>query len=478
MDSRQPVAIEGTDFGLRQAFDALTLAYRQEPYPDWQTRQRRLRRMTAALRAQQAPLAAAINQDFGQRSPVETQFAELFPALEGLRHARHQLKSWMKPQRRGVSRWFFPARNCVVPQPLGVVGIIVPWNYPLYLALGPLTAAVAAGNRVMIKMSELTPRFGALLAALLHEALGQDLVRVFNGPVALAEAFGRLPFDHLLFTGSTPVGRQVMRVAAENLTPVTLELGGKSPVIVAPDADLARAAASIVAGKMLNAGQTCVAPDYVLVPRARRAELVQALIAEATRAYPTLASNPDLSAIINQRHYARLCAWLEQARARGAQLASANSGAEDLAAVRKMPLTVVWQCPDECELMRQEIFGPILPLVEYDSVDQALDYINARPRPLALYLFSLDAALERRVLHGTVSGGVVLNDTIMHVAQDDLPFGGVGASGMGRYHAREGFATFSQMKPVMRQHRFNGGFLLRPPYGKRIAYLLRLMLRS
>jgi coniferyl-aldehyde dehydrogenase len=472
--SMQPITPQ--EEALAAAFAALQAAYRADPHPDWQTRERWLRRLAEMLRAQQSALAEAVSLDFGQRSLVETRLAELFPALAGIRHARKHLKRWMKPEKRHTSIWFRPANNYVLPQPLGVVGVVVPWNYPLYLALGPLIAALAAGNRVLIKMSELSPHTGALLGPLLEQALGSDVVRVFNGPVELAQHFSRLPFDHLLFTGSTAVGHKVMAAAAEHLTPVTLELGGKSPVIIAADADLARAARAIVGGKMLNAGQTCVAPDYVLLPRGQRAALVSALTREATRAYPELTDNPDLTSIINAQHYQRLQDWCAEARAAGATLQAVNPRGEDPSAVRKLPLTLVWDCPESCTLMQQEIFGPILPLIEVDDLAAAIDYVNRRPRPLALYLMSEDAAVIEQVLQQTVSGGVALNETVMHVAQDDLPFGGVGASGMGHYHAHEGFLTFSKLKPVFRQHRINGRWLLLPPYGWLARGLLRLMM--
>jgi aldehyde dehydrogenase (NAD+)/coniferyl-aldehyde dehydrogenase len=462
---------------LQSAFWGMRAMSREKPPPGWHERQRTLRRLSAMLRENEAAIAEAVCADFGHRSAVETRFAELFPSLQAILHARRHLKRWMKPRKRGVSVWFKPASNAVIPQPLGIVGIVVPWNYPVYLAIGPLVAALSAGNRVMIKMSECVPRTGALLARLLEGALGPELVRVFNGSVELAEQFVGLPFDHVLFTGSTAVGRKVMRACAENLTPVTLELGGKSPVIVGPDADFRRAATSIVWGKMLNAGQTCVAPDYVLVPRGRRVDFAGALGVAANEAYPVLAGNPDLGAIVNAQHYARLQAWLEQARAGGATIRCINPDGADLSAERKIPLTLVWDCPPDSELMQQEIFGPVLPLLEYDSIGQAIEFVNSRPRPLALYLFSDDAAVQRRIVGETVSGGVALNETVLQVAQDDLPFGGVGASGMGHYHGYEGFLTFSKLKPVFRQRRLNGLTLFRPPYGRSVALLLRWMLR-
>ncbi|WP_047249746.1 coniferyl aldehyde dehydrogenase [Chromobacterium subtsugae] len=462
---------------LIEAFGRLKSVALATPYPALEMRRAWLGSLERLIQENRETLIAAVNQDFGQRSAVETRLAELFPSLEAIRHARRHLKGWMKPERRRVSFWFMPASASVLPQPLGVVGVVVPWNYPLFLAFGPIVAALAAGNRVMVKMSEYTPATGALLSELALRYFGRDLLTVVNGGPELGQAFTRLPFDHLLFTGSTAVGRHVMRAAADNLTPVTLELGGKSPALVARGADLRRSAEAIVAGKLMNAGQTCVAPDYVLVNEKDCGLLLDEIRAAAARAYPTLADNPDYSAIINDRHYQRLQGWLEAARQAGARIDAVNPANENLAARRKFPLTLVQRCPDDCALMQEEIFGPILPIVAYDKFDEALGYINKRPRPLALYLFDNDPLRVERVLKETVSGGVSVNDTLLHVVQDDLPFGGVGPSGMGHYHAKEGFLAFSKLKPVFRQSRLSGSRLTRAPYGRTVEWLLKLMLR-
>lgn len=467
-----------TEANLQQGYAALRTAAERERFPGLARRQGWLDALEQLIQQNRPALIAAVNADFGQRSSVETQLGELFPSLEELRRARRKLAGWMQPQRRPVSIWFRPARNRLLPQPLGVVGIVVPWNYPLFLALGPLVGALAAGNRVMIKMSELSLATGQLLAELVARYFEPGLICVLNGGPELSQAFTRLPFDHLLFTGSTAVGRHVMRAAADNLTPVTLELGGKSPAIVARDADFAYAAESIVAGKMFNAGQTCVAPDYVLVNAKDRDRLLAMLDAAATRAYPTLAHNPDYSSIIHPRHYQRLRQWLAEAAAAGARICQINPAGEDLQAVRKIPLTLVLDCPPHCALMQEEIFGPILPVISYDSFDDAIAHINARPRPLALYLFDRDPVRIDKVLQQTISGGVCINETVLHVVQDAMPFGGVGASGMGHYHGYEGFLTFSKLKPVFAQSRWAGTWLTRPPYGRAVQWLLRLMLRG
>ena len=350
----------------------------------------------------------------------------------------------------------------------GVVGIIVPWNYPLYLAIGPLIGALAAGNRVMLKMSESTPATGQLLKELLAQIFPEDQVAVVLGEAEVGIAFSKLSFDHLLFTGSTSVGRHVMRAAAENLTPVTLELGGKSPAIVSTDVPLADAAERIAFGKTLNAGQTCVAPDYVLVPRPRIDEFVEAYRKVVRRFYPQLADNPDYTSIINRRQQARLQGYLDDAQAKGARLLPLFEQGQE----RRMPHCLLLDVTDEMQVMQDEIFGPLLPVVPYDEIGQALAYVNARPRPLALYYFGYDRAEQRHVLRHTHSGGVCLNDTLLHVAQDDLPFGGVGPSGMGHYHGHDGYLTFSKAKGVFIKQRFYAARMIYPPYGKALQKLV------
>jgi coniferyl-aldehyde dehydrogenase len=355
-----------------------------------------------------------------------------------------------------------------------VVGIVVPWNYPLYLAVGPLVDALAAGNRVMVKMSEYTPRFSTLFAEQVQRYFGDDEVQVVTGDAAVAQAFTALPFDHLLFTGSTAVGHQVMRAASAHLTPVTLELGGKSPAIIGPGARFEAAVARILFGKAINAGQTCIAPDYVLLPRERVGEFVALARRVAARLYPDPANNRQYASIASDRHYERLLALRDEAVAAGA---TAEPLGEGDAARRVLPPTLLTGVGEDTAVMREEIFGPLLPLVPYDDIDQALAWIAARPHPLALYLFEQDERLVERVLAHTHAGGVTVNDTLYHIAQHGLPFGGVGASGMGGYHGEAGFRTFSHFKPVFRQARFNGAGLLNPPYGRRFRRMLELLLR-
>lgn len=463
---------------LQTLFDSQRRAFAAHPYPGDHQRRGHLLALERALKSGAEELARAIHEDFGCRSAAETQLLELFPSLEAIRHARRHLKRWMRPEGRAVSLWFRPGRARVVWQPLGVVGIIVPWNYPLFLSLAPLAAALAAGNRVMVKMSELTPRTGEVLARLLRAVFPEDLVAVVNGDAGVAREFSALPFDHLLFTGSTAVGREVMRAAAANLTPVTLELGGKSPAIVAPGFSPYEAADKIMYGKCANAGQTCVAPDYVLVPAGTEQAFVEAARAAVARLYPALATNPDYSAVVNERHFRRLAGYLDEAKAAGATVLEINPAGERLdPAARKLAPALVLGAGDGLRLMQEEIFGPILPVVPYDGLDAALRYVSERPRPLALYYFDRDAARIQRVLTETHSGGVTVNDVILHVAQENLPFGGVGPSGMGQYHGRHGFETFSKQKGVFLQSRLSGANLLKPPYGKRFEAMIRLLLR-
>jgi len=467
-------AVTGVE-ALHAAFGRQDAARRSDPYPSIAKRRAQLERLAAAIKASRPQIERAISADFGRRAPQETALAEIFTSLEAIRYAARHLRRWAKPERRPVSFWHRPGHARLHKQPLGVVGIIVPWNYPLYLAAGPLVSALAAGNRVMIKMSEFTPQFGTLWERLVADHFPAEEIHVLNGGVDVAEAFSRLPFDHLLFTGSTRVGREVMRAAADHLTPVTLELGGKSPAIVCDDYSLPLAARRILYGKCTNAGQTCVAPDYALVPAAKIPAFVTAAREAVTGFFPTLASD-DYTTIASARHFARLVALLDDANAKGATIHPLHAEPSDPGR-RKLVPTAVTGVTSDMQVMQDEIFGPILPIVPYASLDEAIAHVNARPRPLSLYVFSDGRGTVERVLRATTSGGATVNDTMLHVAQDALPFGGVGPSGMGVYHGREGFDTFSKLRGVYYQRRFNGLSLLQPPYGRRFARLIRLMLR-
>jgi len=438
-------------------------------------RRDRLTRAIALLVEHGAALCDAMSEDFGHRSREQSMLTDVNAAINALKHARRHTKAWMKSERRPVQ---FPlgllgARAHIEYQPKGVVGIIAPWNFPIVLAFSPLAGVFAAGNRAMLKPSEYTPVTSDLIARLVPDYFDPTECAVITGGPDVGKAFSELPFDHLIYTGSTAVGRHVMAAAAKNLVPVTLELGGKSPVIVSDSADLAQAAERIVLGKMMNAGQICLAPDYLLVPGAKEGELVDRIKASASALYPTLLDNDDYSSVVNDRHYDRLKAHVDDARAKGAEVIVVNPANEDFAASnkRKMPLHIIRNVREEMTVMQEEIFGPVLPIKATQGTADAIDYVNAHDRPLGLYYFGSDADEERRVLDRTISGGVTVNDVIFHVAMEDLPFGGVGASGIGSYHGIEGFRAVSHAKSVYRQPKLDIARLagMKPPYGKTTA---------
>ena len=462
---------------LNVAFTAQKTAYAAKAAPTLAERRANLDTLLQILHLHEAAIGEAISADFSHRSREETQLLEIFPAVSAIKHAKSSLRGWMRSRHRLASMWFMPARTEIRPQPLGVVGIIVPWNYPILLALGPLVAALSAGNRVMIKMSEFTPKAGALLQNLIAQNFAPDYITVINGEADVAVAFSNLAFDHLLFTGSTSVGRHVMRAAANNLTPVTLELGGKSPAIIGPECNLDEAAEKIMFGKCLNAGQTCIAPDYVLVPAGREDDFMAAAQRAVKKMYPTLATNGNYTAIINDRHHTRLEGYVSEATARGASVYVCNHAQESFEGGRKIAPTLVLNAPLDSKLMTDEIFGPLLPVLPYDSLNAAIDFVNHRDRPLALYYFGWNSDNSNAVINRTIAGGVTLNECLMHISQEELPFGGVGASGMGAYHGRTGFETFSKMKPIFHQARFNGLSLFHPPYDTRFAAMIKLLLR-
>ncbi|MFZ5542494.1 MAG: coniferyl aldehyde dehydrogenase [Pseudomonadota bacterium] len=462
---------------LMTAFERQRAACRSAPWPSWPERADRLRRLQHLLVGNEPALASAIDADFGGRPAIETELAELWSSLEEIKAALRHGRGWMKPRRAGIGKWFLPATGRVLPQPLGVVGIIVPWNYPLFLAVGPLVAAFAAGNRAMVKMSEFTPSFSALFQRLCAQAFAPEELCVVTGGAEVAEQFSALPFDHLLFTGSTAVGRKVMAAAAAHLTPVTLELGGKSPAVIAPGYPLEHAVQRILAGKLLNAGQTCIAPDYVLLPRDQVSAFVDSARRQAQQAYPGALADPHYCSIVNDRQYQRLAGYLDEATERGTRIAPLFDGAARDDARHRLAPAVLVDPPGDCGAMRDEIFGPLLPIVPYDKVDEVFAFVNARPHPLALYWFDRDGPRIEQALRQLPAGGVTVNDTLLHITQHSMPFGGVGASGMGHYHGRWGFDTFSKLKPVFRQSRVNGMALFMPPYRPLMRRLLALMKR-
>ncbi|NPT56008.1 coniferyl aldehyde dehydrogenase [Paraburkholderia elongata] len=461
---------------LAAQFEIQRHAFAREPYPSHDVRISRLDRLLALTESHESAIVKAISADFGGRSAHETRLAEIFVVRAGIRHARSHLKHWMRTRKVKTDLQFRPGYNRLMPQPLGVVGVVSPWNYPFQLAIGPALAALAAGNRVLVKPSELTPHFSALLHEMIGTAFDPGELRVVTGDAETGKAFAGLPLDHLFFTGSTSVGRQVAIAAAANLTPVTLELGGKSPAIFDASCDVARAVRRLAFGKLLNAGQTCIAPDYLLVPAGTADSVAAQLSAVIAELYPSLANNPDYTSIVSARHRQRLVDLIQDARAGGARVIEVNPANErfDDTSSKLAPVLVVGATDSMC-VMREEIFGPVLPILEYHSVDDAIARVNRSDRPLALYWFGRNLANRHRVLRETVSGGVTINDCLWHLAQENQPFGGVGSSGMGAYHGEWGFNAFSKQKPIFHQARWNGTSLFHPPYGATFNWLLRAL---
>lgn len=464
-----------TNNDLMTMLERQRAAFHAEPFPSLAERRDRLDRLRRLIKERGEAFCDSIAADFGNRSRHETTLLEIAPLLAELRHAKAHLGRWMRPRRRGNSLEFLQISNWVEYQPLGVVGIMVPWNYPILLALGPLVDVLAAGNRAMIKPSELLPKTSALLATIIPDYFDPAEVTVVEGGVDVAEAFSGLPFDHLIFTGSTAIGKRVMAAAARHLTPLTLELGGKSPAVIAPDYPVEAAASDIAFGKMMNAGQTCIAPDYVLVPREKMQPLTEALEARIKSLYPAGSQSGDYSSIIAERFQTRLERAVEEVRARGAKIVTCEV---DLSGGGfRFPPTLVIDPPDDCLLMQDEIFGPVLPIVPYDDLEQALALVNHKARPLALYIFTHERKTERRLLRETISGNVTINGTLLHIAQTDLPFGGVGPSGQGAYHGFDGFVRFSHMRGIAKVRLFNPTILATPPFGGMARWLARFMTR-
>ena len=458
--------------------------YLREGFVSADKRKDRLERAIGLLKTHEKRLVEAMDADFGHRSEHQSLFTDVAASMGPLRHAQKHLASWMRPEKRKVGPFplnLLGAKARVEYQPLGVVGVISPWNFPVNLTFTPLAGVLAAGNRCMIKPSEFTPATSQVMAEIFPTAFDELEIAVVTGGPQTGADFSGLPFDHLLFTGATSVARHVMRAAAENLVPVTLELGGKSPVVVGRSSDMQKTTDAIMTGKLLNAGQICLAPDYVFVPEERMEEFVSASQRSVARMYPTLLDNPDYTSVINQRHFERLNGYVEEAQAAGARVVEINPAGEDFRQQphHKIPPTLIVEPGEDLKVMQDEIFGPILPVKGYARLEETLDYINHKPRPLGLYYFGRDSAEERTVLTHTTSGGVTINDVIMHVAQEDLPFGGVGPSGMGAYHGFDGFRAFSHAKSIFTQSRINVAELagLRPPYGAKMLKAVRQQMR-
>jgi len=471
----QPLKTPGQS-GLDDAFHAMLELTRTRPAPGHEERLERLARLRAVVSDNETRFEQAISADFGHRSSTETAIAESLLVLGEIRHATKHLKKWMAPRRVSTALQFMPARNRLIPQPLGVVGIIAPWNYPLQLTLAPAVGALAAGNRVMIKPSELVPRFSALLKELISAKFDATEIVVTGIDDDIAKAFAALPFDHLIFTGSTRVGRLVAEAAGRNLTPITLELGGKSPALVDGSADLGQAAERIAYAKLVNAGQTCIAPDYALVPEGQVQDFADKVHASMRKMFGTDPGNKDYTSIVSDRHYARLEALVADAADRGARIMQpAKAGDPAWKSKRKFPPTIVVGATPDMTIMQEEIFGPVLPILGYRDPAEPIAYVNKHDRPLALYWFGNNDAARDEVLARTVSGGVTVNDCLFHFTQINQPMGGVGASGTGTYHGEWGFNTLSKLKPVFYRSPFNRLADLYPPYGARIARLEKML---
>ncbi|TWX56854.1 coniferyl aldehyde dehydrogenase [Colwellia hornerae] len=460
-----------TQLALEDAFLQQKQYFANHTYPSYDQRVSDLKKLKALMINNQQAFIDAMSDDFGHRSTEDTKIGDILTTVMGINYSIKHLKQWMKPEKKHIGILFQPAKGEVVYQPKGVIGIIAPWNYPVFLAFGPLTAALAAGDTAMIKMSEYTPKTNHLLAKLITETFPVEQVAIVCGEAAMAASFSKLVFDHLFFTGSTGVGKLVMKAAAENLVPVTLELGGKSPTIIDDDIDIKTAVSRLILGKTLNSGQTCVAPDYVFCPENKVAELTQAFQMYYQSMYPKVQGNEDCTAIINPAQKARIDGLLANASEQGATVTSLQPESDQTQS-RKMPLTLLTNVSDDMTVMQQEIFGPLLPIIGYKDVSEAIDYINSKPRPLALYICSFNKSFQQQILLNTHAGGVCINDAAFHVAIDDLPFGGIGASGMGQYHGSEGFKTFSHGKSVLSRGKISLGSLLFPPFGKRIHKIL------
>lgn len=454
---------------LSSIFEKHQQAFLKNPYPLISQRREILLNLKRLLQEQAPSLDKAINKDFSHRAQEETLFLEIFPTIKAIDYCVKHLKKWTKSQQRSVPWYLKPSQASVIAQPLGVIGIIVPWNYPIYLSLVPMIYALAAGNHVMIKFSELTPATNKALTGLLKKSLLKHVVTPVEGDAEFAKAFSTLPFGHLLFTGSTVVGKKIMAAASKNLTPVTLELGGKSPAIISttinPDYF-----DRLFMGKLFNAGQTCVAPDYLLIPKNSEPLIENQLTAFINRRYPNLIKNIHYTSIINDIHKKRLEHLLKDAREKGARIVQFG---EDEQAGNKMPVYLIFNTQPSMQVMQEEIFGPILPVIAYDNFQQAIALVKTLPNPLALYYFGKSKDEINQLTFNTLSGALIINETLMHIANDDLPFGGVGQSGLGQYHGKEGFMTFSKLKPIFKQRKISPVSWFYPPYGKLIRGFIR-----
>ena len=460
-------------------------AYLKEGIVSAEIRIDRLQRGVDVLIKYNEKITDALNTDFTCRPREVTLLTDVGAGIAPMKHAIKHLRSWMKPEKRPT---MFPfnlvgGRSRIEYQPLGVVGIIAPWNFPVNMVFAPLAGVLAAGNRAMIKPSEFTPATSALMAEMIAEAYDPAEIAIFDGGPEVGQAFSNLPFDHMIFTGATSIARHILTAAARNLVPVTLELGGKSPVVISRSADIEKSLGRIMTGKTLNAGQICLAPDYLLVPEEKLHEVIAAAQKAVAQMYPRILDNPQYTSVINERHFQRLNGYLAEASERGQKIIPINPAKEDFSTQQgtlKIPPTLIPEPADDLKMMEEELFGPLLPIRTYNNFEETISYINSKPRPLAAYYFGDDKQEETALISRTTSGGVCINDVVMQVAQEDLPFGGVGPSGMGAYHGLKGFQTFSHAKSIYRQASINiaklGGML--PPYGKATESTIKMQLKK
>jgi coniferyl-aldehyde dehydrogenase len=468
---------------MQQTLEKQKTQSRRQIYPSLSIRMDRLDRMLDMMLEYQAQIPVALSEDFGHRPEMLTKLAELAATIESIHYIKKNLKSWMKPEKRKATPPFnlFGAKSYIQYQPVGVVGIISPWNYPFNLTFGPLAIVLAAGNRAMIKPSEFTPRSSGLMKSMINKYFDDDEVEVFPGDASVGQEFSSLYFDHLLFTGSASVAKKVMEAASRNLVPVTLELGGKSPAIIGESADLKKASDRIWNGKLMNAGQTCIAPDYVYVKEESLGDWMEATKNSVSSMYPTIFDNDDYTSVVNQEHYERLDSYIDDAKNKGAEVIEINPANESKAdkSFNKMLPTIILKATDEMLVMQEEIFGPVMPVKTYNQIDEVVDYINLHERPLGLYYFGKKKSEEEFVMSNTVSGGAALNDVIFQFVQEDLPFGGIGPSGMGNYHGIEGFRTFSHARGVYKQTSMESVLkLMRPPFGKLVDQIVSTKIKK
>jgi coniferyl-aldehyde dehydrogenase len=470
---------------MKAALEKQREAYLKEGVVSAETRIDRLQRAVDILIKYNEKVVDALNTDFTCRPREVTLITDIGAGVAPLKHAIKHVRSWMKPEKRPATFPFnlLGARARIEYQPLGVVGIIAPWNFPVNMVFAPLAGVLAAGNRAMIKPSEFTPATSALLAEMIAEAYDPTEIAIFDGGPEVGQAFSGLPFDHIIFTGATSIARHILAAAARNLVPVTLELGGKSPVVISRSADIEKSIGRIMLGKTLNAGQICLAPDYLMVPEEKLHEIIAAAQKAVAQMYPKVLANPQYTSVINERHFQRLNGYLAEATARGQEIIPINPASEDFSMQKgtlKIPVTLIPKPADDLKMMEEELFGPLLPIRTYSKFEETISYINSKPRPLAAYYFGEDKQEEDALISRTTSGGFCINDVIMHVSQEELPFGGVGPSGMGSYHGFKGFQTFSHAKSVYRQTGINvaklGGML--PPYGKATEGTIKMQLKK